>query len=42
MFCLEGPVDEPGRAANDGDARSPGAALEPSMPFAVDRTLRAL
>ena len=42
IFCLEGPVDEPGREANDGDTRSPGAELEPSMPFAVDRTLLAL
>ena len=24
-FCLEGPVDEPVREANDGDTRSPGA-----------------
>ena len=36
-FCLEGPVDEPGREANDGDTRSPGAELEPSMPFLLIR-----
>ena len=37
-----GPVDEPVGAASDGDARSPGAELEPSMPSAVDRALLAL
>ena len=31
IFCLEGPVDEPGREANDHDTQPPGAELEPSM-----------
>ena len=41
-FCPEGPVDEPGRAPGDGDAPSPWAEFEPSMPFAIDRAILAL
>ena len=41
-FSPQGPVDEPGRAAGDGEAPSPGTELESSMPFAIDRAILAL
>ena len=42
IFCPEGRVDEPGRAPGEGDAPSPWAEFEPSMPFAIDRAILAL
>ena len=42
LTWIRGLGAEPGRAPGDGDAPSPWAEFEPSMPFAIDRAILAL